>query len=146
VAEIVVRRFGLDDQAEWAALRLALWPHHTIEELREEIADMLKGDFAGFGAFDGTTPVGFAEVSQRAYGDGCDTAPVAWLEGIFVVQSHRRRGIGKLLLAAVEDWGRSRGLTELGSDAALDNLTSRLSHALWGFDETERAVMFRKTL
>ena len=56
-------------------------------------------------------------------------------------------GIGKLLLlAAVENWGRSRGLTGLGSDAALDNLTSRLSHALWGFDETERVVRFRKTL
>ena len=107
---------------------------------------MLEGDFAGFGAFEDGAPIGFAEVSQRAYGDGCDTAPVAWLEGIFVMPRYRQRGVGKLLVAAVEDWGRSRGLSELGSDAALDNLTSRLSHVLWGFDETERVVMFRKTL
>ena len=32
-------------------------------------------------------------------------------------------GIGRLLLAAVEDWARGRGLSELGSDAELDNLT-----------------------
>lgn len=146
MAEIVVRPFGLGDQAEWAALRHALWPHHSIEELSDELADMFKGDFAGFGAFDDAMPVGFAEVSQRPYGDGCDTAPVAWLEGIFVVQSHRRRGVGKLLLAAVEDWARARGLSELGSDAELDNLTSRLSHALWAFDETERVVRFKKAL
>ena len=146
MAEIVIRPFGHNDQAEWAALRHALWPHHSIEELRDELADMLNGDFAGFGAFDGGAPVGFAEVSQRPYGDGCDTAPVAWLEGIFVAQSHRRRGVGKWLVAAVEDWARGRGLSELGSDAELDNLTSRLSHALWGFDETERVVRFRKAL
>lgn len=146
MAEIVIRPFGLEDRADWAALRHALWPHHSIKELRDELADMLKGDFAGFGAFDGPTPVGFAEVSQRPYGDGCDTAPVAWLEGIFVVRSHRRHGVGKRLVAAVADWGRSRGLSELGSDAELDNLTSRLSHALWGFGETERVVRFRKQL
>jgi aminoglycoside 6'-N-acetyltransferase I len=146
MAEIVVRRLGIADRAEWAALRLALWPHHTIEELGGELDDMLKGDFAGFGAFDGSAPVGFAEASERAYGDGCDTAPVAWLEGIFVIEGYRRRGIAKRLVSAVEDWARSRGLSELGSDAALDNLTSRLSHALWGFEETERSVLFRKTL
>lgn len=146
MAEIIVRPLGVDQRAEWVALRHALWPHHSVEELGDELADMPAGDFAGFGAFDGAAPVGFAEVSQRPYGDGCDTAPVAWLEGIFVVASHRRRGVGRLLLTAVEAWARTRGLSELGSDAALDNLTSRLSHALWGFDETERSVLFRKTL
>jgi len=146
VAELVIRRLGLADRTAWAALRHALWPYHPLEELDGELDQMLEGDFAGFGAFEDGAPIGFAEVSQRAYGDGCDTAPVAWLEGIFVMPRYRQRGVGKLLVAAVEDWGRSRGLSELGSDAALDNLTSRLSHVLWGFDETERVVMFRKTL
>jgi aminoglycoside 6'-N-acetyltransferase I len=146
MTEVAVRPLALGDRADWAMLRYALWPDHSIEELRDELDGMLTGDFAGFGAFDGTALIGFAEASQRPYGDGCDTAPVAWLEGIFILPAYRRLGIGKRLVAAVEDWARARGLRELGSDAALDNLTSRLSHALWGFDETERSVRFRKTL
>jgi aminoglycoside 6'-N-acetyltransferase I len=146
VTEPVVRQLGVGDRDGWAALRHALWPHHSIEELRDELSDMLKGDFAGFGAFDGATPVGFVEVSQRLYGDGCDTAPVAWLEGILVLPAFRRQGIARRLVAAVEAWARARGLTELGSDAELDNVVSRLSHARWGFAETERVVRFRKGL
>ena len=111
------------------------------------LAEMLgAGDVAGFGAFDGSGMIGFAEVSERGYGDGCDTAPVAWLEGIFVTHRYRRTGVGWRLVQAVEAWARANGFTELGSDAPLDNLHSRLSHALWGFEETERSVMFRKVL
>ena len=146
MTELAIRPLGVGDEDAWAALRQALWPEHPLEEMRDELAEMLGGDFAGFGAFDGMALVGFAEVSQRPYGDGCDTAPVAWLEGIFVLPALRRHGIGKRLVAAVEDWARGRGLSELGSDAELDNLTSRLSHALWGFEEAERVVRYRKSL
>jgi len=146
MAEIVVRALGAADRDAWAALRHALWPNHSVEELRDELADMLTGDFAGFGAFDGAAPVGFAEVSERPWGDGCETAPVAWLEGIYVAPAYRQAGIGARLVAAVEGWARGRGLSELGSDAELANLVSRLSHALWGFEETERVVRFRKAL
>ena len=72
---------------------------------------------------------------MRPYGDGCDTAPVPWLEGIYVaagLSPPRHRPAAAR--TTVEDWARGRGFTELGSDADLDNLTSRLSHALWGFD------------
>lgn len=146
MTELVVRQLGVGDRDDWAALRHALWPHHSVEALQDELGDLLKGDFAGFGAFDDASLVGFAEVSQRPYGDGCDTAPVAWLEGIFVAQHQRRHGAGRLLVTAIEAWARARGLTELGSDAELDNLVSRLGHARWGFAETERVVRFRKVL
>jgi aminoglycoside 6'-N-acetyltransferase I len=146
MAEIEIRPLGLGDRDAWAVLRHALWPDASLQELRDELEGMIAEGLAGFGAFDDLRPVGWAEVSQRPHGDGCDTAPVAWLEGIYVVASHRRTGVGGALLEAVENWARQRDFSELGSDAELDNLTSRVSHARWGFDETERVVRFRKAL
>jgi len=146
VPEPVLRALGPADHPAWAELRHALWPEADLAELRHEIDAPPITPFAGFGAFDGPAMIGFAEASERPWGDGCDTAPVAWLEGIFVRPDYRRRGIARCLVAAVEGWARARHLTELGSDAELDNLVSRLGHARWGFAETERVVRFRKVL
>jgi aminoglycoside 6'-N-acetyltransferase I len=146
VAEPTIRPLGPADHAAWAGLRHALWPEIGRAELGHELEELLRTPFAGFGAFDGTAMIGFAEVSERPWGDGCDTAPVAWLEGIFMAPTHRRQGIARRLVAAVEAWARARDLTELGSDAELDNLVSRIGHARWGFAETERVVRFRKVL
>jgi aminoglycoside 6'-N-acetyltransferase I len=144
--DLVVRPLTVADAKDWAALRRVLWPTEPEDTLYEELAGMIATGLAGFGAFDGNRLVGFAEFSERPYGDGCNTAPVAWLEGIYVLPAVRRRHIGGRLVAAGEEWARSRGLTELGSDAEIDNLASRLSHARWGFGETEQVVRFRKVL
>jgi aminoglycoside 6'-N-acetyltransferase I len=146
MAEPRLRLLALADRPAWAALRLALWPNHSATELGDELAEMLDGDFAGIGCFDGDRLIGFAEVAVRSYGDGCEFAPAPWLEAVYVLPAHRRQGIGRQLVAAVEAWARARGFVELGSDAEFDNLTSRLSHALWGFTETGRTVLFRKAL
>ena len=39
--------------------------------------------------------VGFCEVDERPYGDGCDTAPLAWLEGIYVIPNQRRQQVAR---------------------------------------------------
>ena len=80
------------------------------------------------------------------YVNGCKTSPVAFLEGIIVLPCARRTGVARLLVSAVSDWARSRGMSELGSDASLDNTTSHAMHAALGFDETQRVVYFRKAL
>jgi aminoglycoside 6'-N-acetyltransferase I len=147
MAEIALRQLDEADAIGWATLRHALWPTEATAELLAELSSMLAaGDFVGFGAFDGERLVGFAEVSQRPYGDGCATAPVGWLEGIYILPAFRRHGIARRLVTAAEEWTRARGLGELGSDADFDNLISRLGHAHWGFEETGRAVRFRKVL
>jgi aminoglycoside 6'-N-acetyltransferase I len=90
---------------------------------------------------------GFAEVSLRTdYVNGCATSPVAFLEGIYVSEPHRRRGLGRALVAAAEQWGREQGCRELGSDALLGNDLSHRFHGGAGFEETERVVYFRKPL
>ena len=139
------------DVARWAEFRAALWPEGTVESHRREAAEWLDGPagltvaFVAFG--DDGELAGFAEASlRRDYVNGCETSPVAFVEGIYVDPAHRGAGTGRALIAAVEAWGRERGCSELASDALLDNRESHAFHQAVGFKETERVVYFRKTL
>jgi len=90
--------------------------------------------------------VGFAELSLRAYAEGCDTSPVAYLEGWFVSPDARTAGVGRALLAAAEEWGRSQGCREFASDTEADNQPSTDAHLACGFTEVGLVRCFRKTL
>jgi len=87
---------------------------------------------------------GFAEVAVRKYANGCDTRPVAFLEGISVKPELRRRGIGASLIRHAEALLAERGFRELRSDTYIDDRQSQAAHLAWGFSETERVVYFRK--
>jgi aminoglycoside 6'-N-acetyltransferase I len=89
---------------------------------------------------------GFAEVATRPYADGCETSPVAYLEGWYVDPDARRHGVGRALVRAAEGWARERGLREFASDALLENVISQRAHEALGFVEVERAVRYRKPL
>jgi predicted TIM-barrel fold metal-dependent hydrolase/GNAT superfamily N-acetyltransferase len=90
--------------------------------------------------------VGFAEVSIRSHAEGCLTRGVAYLEGWYVEERHRRRGVGTALVKAAEAWGRTRGCKEFASDAQIVNDGSIAAHRAAGFEEVERIVCFRKAL
>jgi aminoglycoside 6'-N-acetyltransferase I len=135
------------DREAWLVMRRTLWTDldYSLEEMQEEITDFIARGVA-FIAVVGDLPIGFAEVSLRPYAEGCESSPVAFLEGWFVVLSHRGRGVGRALLERVERWGREQGCTELGSDTWLDNVDSQRAHEKLGFEEVERIVIFRKSL
>jgi aminoglycoside 6'-N-acetyltransferase I len=145
----VVRPAAEADIEPWLQLRHALWPHHSMAELRAEMPAML-ADPAGLVllacAPDGAV-LGMAEANVRTdYVNGCTTSPVAFLEGIYVIPDARRRGVARALVGAVAGWASEKGLAELASDALLDNTVSRRMHAALGFAETERVVFFRVAL
>ncbi|HLP67666.1 MAG TPA: aminoglycoside 6'-N-acetyltransferase [Rhizobium sp.] len=144
-----VRRASVDDLAAWGRLLLQLWPDTPAAVHAGEQVAMLKDpdQFAVFLCEEGGSVSGFAEASlRRDYVNGCETSPVVFLEGIFVVPEFRRRGIAGRLVAAVEDWAREIGVRELASDADLVNTISHVMHRRLGFEETERVVYFRKEL
>lgn len=151
MASVVVRPVVSADAERWSDLRLALWP----DQPRAELAAEARAYFDGRGfmletvlvAVDPTDHiVGFAEISLRPYAEGCTTTPVAFLEAWFVVQAWRERGVGRALVAAAEDWGRSRGCREFASDALIDNTASAAAHEALGFEEVEQIRCFRKSL
>lgn len=145
---VQIRNILLEDVEAWRRMRQELWPD---EEHAAEVAAFFDGDRRNPAEVllaveaDGGA-VGFAEVSIRPYAEGCLTGRIAYLEGWYVEEGHRGRGIGGALVRAVEAWGRAQGCAELGSDAAIDNRRSIAAHRALGFEEVGRVVCFRKAL
>lgn len=142
---------------DWTALavmRALLWPESSYEEHRAELEmgplALCQPDFPMewlVAEDESGELIGFLEVGLRSHADGCDTRhPVGYVEGWFVREEHRRKGIGKALLRAAEDWARARGSGEMASDALVDNALSQTAHAALGFEITDRCVLFRKKL
>jgi aminoglycoside 6'-N-acetyltransferase I len=150
----VIRAAASGDAAPLSILRATLWPESSAEEHARELELMLTGRWpamlpqAVLVCVDAERGLcGFVEVALRSYADGCDaTQPVGYLEGWFVREECRRRGIGTALLRAAEQWARLQGATEMASDAAIDNAISQRAHEALGFEVVGRAVQFRKQL
>lgn len=129
-------------------LALQLWPAHEYTELRQEIGEILsQPDAAFFLAFDGETPVGFAQCQlRRDYVEGTESSPVGYLEGIFVAEGCRHQGIARELLVACEIWAKAQGCAEFASDCELSNTESLRFHLRVGFLEANRIICFAKKL
>jgi aminoglycoside 6'-N-acetyltransferase I len=136
------------DAASLARLRHALWPDGSEAEHRQDVdrffADARPG--AVLVAGDQSGLVGFAEVSIRSYAEGCRTDRVGYLEGWFVKPEARRRGVGRRLVIAAEEWARSQGCVEFASDAEAANELSAAAHGALGFAEVGLIRCFRKDL
>ena len=145
----MVRPARPEDASALARLRSALWPegadsHHI--EIAEYFAGRLPFVQAVLVAEHDGGLAGFAELSIRNIAESCTSGRVAYLEGWYVEPRLRRRGIGRALVAAAEEWGRAQGCTEFGSDTQIDNHDSAAAHLALGFEEVERLVCFRKPL
>jgi aminoglycoside 6'-N-acetyltransferase I len=148
---ITVRPANHSDAAAWLQLRHALWPEGSEAEHREEIDRFFAGDarepLAVLLAENGAgCPIGLAELSIRSQAEGCRSDRVAYLEGWFVAPKARGRGVGRALIAAAEEWGRSRGCREFASDSRADNEVSAAAHRALGFAEVGLVRCFRKDL
>ena len=146
MADIVVREVRPDDKAAWRDMRAALYGEDP------SLLGEVEGHFAGdpmiaraFIAEDGQ-PLGFVELSLRNYAEGCSTSPVPYVEGLYVAEGARRRNIGRLLMAAAEDWARANGFSEMASDTQIENEASLGAHSAYGFTEVERIACLRKSL
>lgn len=142
------------DRDQLARFREALWPETSAVEHARDLEAILAGKAPGAMPLvilvaetaDGRL-LGFAEVGLRSHADGCDPArPVGYLEGWYVVEEARRRGVGRRLLAAAEDWARGHGCVEIASDTLIDNELSQTCHEALGFQVVERCVHYRKAL
>src|ERR1041384_7323696 len=141
-----VRAYDGGDWSQWLRMSLALYPHHTADELADGMrAFQARADAAVFVAEQkGGALVGFVEIGARPYADGCVTTPVGYIEAWFVHPDARRQGCGVALLRAAGVWARQRGYRELASDTRVDNDVSYAAHRRAGFEEVERVVQFRK--
>jgi len=153
-SKIKIRRAQPADRESLAQMRNSLWPDSSVDHHTEELVPILAGKSPGvmplvyFVAEDANNEVvGFVEVGLRSTADGCDWArAVGYIEGWYVAESHRRRGVGAQLIAAAESWAREQGCTEMASDTQIDNTQSLQAHLRLGYEIAERSILFRKSL
>jgi aminoglycoside 6'-N-acetyltransferase I len=150
---MIVRAIQTDEAGEWGRLRGRLWPDADPKELTAETRAFLEGAemptiAAAFVAREeeGGAALGFLELAVRPFADGCESRPVAHVEGWYVEPAARGRGVGRALMTAAETWARERGFAELASDTEVQNDVSFAAHLHCGFLETERLIKFRKPL
>lgn len=149
-----VRQAQGSDGQELAKMWALLWPETPMNEHYDEIDVLLNA------GINGTLPMvilvshddhgaltGFLEVGLRSHADGCDAArPVGFVEGWFVHEAFRNRGIGRELMRSAEIWSRSQDCLEMASDTWIDNEGSQRAHEALGFEVVDRCVHFRKKL
>jgi aminoglycoside 6'-N-acetyltransferase I len=145
--EVKIRRVLPEDKSEWFRMRKGIWPEAPDEYLNFDMDEILVNDdyFVIF-ACDGDKPIGLTEVQIRDYGEGCETSPVGYIEGWFVQEEYRGRGIVGVMTQAAENWVSEKGCTEMASDTWLDNEPSIRAHLKMGYYEAERLVHFVKQL
>ena len=152
---IHIRPAQASDLEQLAHLCEALWPESSAEEHGQELRLILGGKAAlltmPLSIFvaekgDGTL-VGFLEVDLRSHADGCSPSQaVGYIEGWYVAEDHRHRGVGRMLLARAEEWARSHRCVEMASDAIIDNELSQRVHEALGYEVVDRCVHYRKAL
>jgi aminoglycoside 6'-N-acetyltransferase I len=150
----MVRLGQRSDKEQLARMRSMLWADVSFEEHLKEIDDVINRGLSG------TLPmailvaqgekgvlIGFLEVGMRSHADGCNPArPAGFVEGWFVQEPFRKRGIGKELMNAAEEWARTQGCLEMASDTWIDDEDSQRAHEALGFQIVDRCVNFRKAL
>lgn len=154
--QIQIRPAQARDLEQLALLLEALWPTSSAEEHTQELQLLLSGKadraltmpLAIFVAeARGGKLVGFIEVDLRSHADGCNASrPVGYIEGWYVAEDYRHRGVGKQLLVDAEDWARSHNCVEMASDALIDNQLSQRAHEALGYEVVDRCVHYRKAL
>jgi aminoglycoside 6'-N-acetyltransferase I len=135
-------------------MRASLWPESPLGTHLREIDEALSRRICGglpmaiFVSLDSEGALtGFLEAGLRSHADGCDPAtPTCYVEGWFVREDFRNRGIGRDLMRAAEVWALSQGCREMASDALIENTGSQRAHEALGFEVVDRCVHFRKSL
>ncbi len=144
-----VRELDGTDLSEWLRLRLLLWDESSEDDHKSEMVDIIDHRETQFVAVAETNSgklCGFLEASIRSHVEDCETENVGYLEGWFVEEDYRRHGVGRELVKLAELWAKSRGCTEMASDAEINNSVSIVAHNKLGYAETSRLVHLRKEL
>lgn len=131
--------------AEMASI---MWKNHDIENLVKELETVITSEDGVIYIYsEDAQIIGFAQCQLRHdYVEGTHSSPVGYLEGIFVKEDYRKRGIAKKLLQACEQWSKEKGCTEFASDCEITNEQSLRFHLKVDFSEANRIICFTKKL
>ncbi len=139
----------LADFPAWHRLREELYgyidPAHSEAEIRHIVEDPALTTYLVFDENE-TAPIGMLELSLRNIVDGCLSSPVAYIEGLYLVEKWQERGLGSQVVDFAKKWAMEQGCSELAVDTELDNERAQKFYLRQGFEETYRVVQYRMAL
>ncbi|MBI5393384.1 GNAT family N-acetyltransferase [Candidatus Woesearchaeota archaeon] len=144
---MIIQKIKKEDFDAWLEMGLLLWPKHSKNELKKEFKDILKSkrEETFLCKDDEGKYIGFINLSLRyEHVPGATSSTVGYVEGIFIKEEYRKKGIAKKLIDTGERWAKSKGCKEIGSDAELHNKASQAFHKRLGFKENEIILHFIK--
>lgn len=144
----MIRKANMDDLPLLTELALELWPDNGADTMYYDLGKIMTGgESVFFLAYREDTAVGFAQCQLRHdYVEGTDSTPVGYLEGIYVTEDYRHKGIARQLLSVCENWAKEKDCTEFASDCELTNTESLRFHLKVGFLEANRIICFTKKI
>lgn len=145
---MIVRKATIKEAEIIAGMAIQIWFSHSIDELKQDFIDAINSDnCALYIAMDKEQAIGFAQCGLRHdYVEGTNSSPVGYLEGIFVAEEYRKKGVARELLEGCQAWAKEQGCKEFASDCELSNETSLNFHLKLGFQEANRIICFTKKL
>ena len=134
-----------DDAPALAPLCGELGYPSTAEETRQRLAALLERpeDHAVFVAEVDGALLGWGSVAVTRLLEAADRAE---LTGLVVTEASRGRGVGRELVATVEEWARARGLAQVGVRSNVIRLDAHRFYEGLGYPRAKQQVVFRKTL
>lgn len=142
----MIRRADINDVNEITRLGCKLWPNNCFDDLKLEFLDIINDiNNVILICIENNKTIAFAQMQLRHdYVEGTETSPVAYLEGIFVEEEYRGKGIGRSLINSLEDYLINHNIKEFASDCELNNIDSYNFHLKMGFIEANRIICFTK--
>ncbi|HET8836915.1 MAG TPA: GNAT family N-acetyltransferase [Gemmatimonadales bacterium] len=141
----VIRPAVLADADRLAALSSELGYPVTADEMGRRLADLLArdGDIVLVAEAESGQVVGWVHGSDQRL---LESARRCELLGLVVDAGQRGRGVGRRLVAGVEEWARARGLEQM---AVRSNVTRTESHPFYerlGYARVKTQHAYRKRL
>lgn len=132
----------------WLALRKALWPEEAEEGLKSEITAFIESEekTIAFLAKENNSHIGFIEARIKPASSLTFDQPHVFIDGWYVVEPHRNKGLGKALVNEIEKWTRQNGLNYIVSDTTEEYPISPSAHRACGFSQKENDLVFIKNI
>jgi GNAT superfamily N-acetyltransferase len=138
----IIRPFATADTADMSVLMADLGYPSTPEQVAERMATMSADYYHTLVAEVDGRVVGFIGIIVLPVYEY--SIPVGWILALSVAEGHRRKGIGKALIAAAEDDLRSRGIEDVRLHSGLQRDDAHEFYTRLGYDKT--GYRFKKRL
>lgn len=139
-----IRRTQPDDAADIAAICSHDLGYSCAEtEVRGRLASLDEGREAVFVAEYEGKVAGFihAEVYQTLYFE-----PMANILGLAVAEAYRRKGYGRALLDAAENWAKEKGIHYVRLNSGAVRIEAHRFYRVAGYDSEKEQIRFLKKL